>query len=302
MRKEMNIEDYLVEFLLHIKKDRGYSGETVRGYETDLRRFVEFMKDELESDVIYPSDMDIVALRHYFFSLFHAGYSTATLVRKKAAVSSFGKFLCQNGASEVNYAAYIDIPKSGKRLPTVLSLSEIFSLLSIEFEDNPSGRRDRAILELFYDTGMRISEVAALTLEDVDFSAGEIKVIGKGGKQRFVPIAQELRNALESYLSVREELIHDEDASYLFLSRRGHPLEVRSIRRIVEKYLSLATGKEATPHTLRHTFATHMLEQGASLIAIKELLGHTSLSTTQIYTHLDLAHLKEVYRKAHPHS
>ncbi|MCD6097322.1 tyrosine-type recombinase/integrase [bacterium] len=302
MCKEMNIEDYLVEFLLHIRKNRGYSAETVRGYETDLRQFVEFMKAELETDTIYPSDVDIVALRHYFFSLYRTGYSAATLVRKKAALSSFGKFLCQNGVIEVNYAAYIDIPRGEKRLPTILSLPEIFSLLSIEFEDTPAGRRDRAILELLYDTGMRISEVAGLTLKDVDLSAGEIKVIGKGKKQRFVPVGRELRSALENYLSVRGELAHSEDIDHLFLSRRGHPLEVRSIRRIVEKYLSLATDKEATPHSLRHTFATHMLEQGASLVAIKELLGHASLSTTQIYTHLDLAHLKEVYKKAHPHS
>jgi integrase/recombinase XerC len=230
--------------------------------------------------------------------------SPRTLARKLAALRSFFKYLCARGICKTNPARMASARKLGRPLPHFLNVDEVAQLVEAPDTSTPLGTRDRAILETLYSAGIRASELAALQLSHVDIISGVIKVFGKGRKERLAMIGAPATRALRDYLDIRSQLVKRSDVRHLFVNHRGGPLTSRSVQRIVEKYaLSiLPARKDVSPHTLRHSFATHLLDRGADLRSVQELLGHANLTSTQIYTHVTTKRLKQVYDNAHPHA
>jgi integrase/recombinase XerC len=246
-----------------------------------------------------PEEIDLIDIRGFLAFQIRAGLSKTTVGRRLAVVRSFLRFMHREGYVETNPAKLVSSPKTGRPLPRFLSVDDAFSLVERPVGIGFMPARDRAILELLYSSGLRVSEAAGLNVDDVNTREGLVKVRGKGRKERLLPIGSKAVDALKSYLV--EKILLKKRNSALFLNRRGGRLSERGIRRIVVKYAKLSgiDGKMG-PHTLRHSFASHLLQDGADLRVIQELLGHSSLSTTQKYTHLDITHLMDVYDKAHP--
>jgi len=290
------MREHLGGFMQYMRAQRGASEHTLRAYRKDLELFLSHME---ESGA--PIEPEVSDVRGFVASEMKGGSARSTTARRLATVRSFYKYLHREGIIKQNPARLVPSPKQLKALPSFLNVEEAFSLM-----EGPSGKpgftevRDLAILELAYGSGLRVGELESLSVKDLDLSAGMVRVMGKGRKERLVPLGSKSAEALSSYLDMRRtEAAPDEQA--LFIGRSGHRLGQRSIRRMVRKY-SLATGisGKVSPHTLRHSFATHMLQGGADLRVIQELLGHSSLSTTQKYTHLDITHLMDVYDRSHP--
>jgi integrase/recombinase XerC len=283
------MKKYLDKFLKYLEVQRGASPHTIRAYRKDLELFFESASDEI----------DLSDIRGFVASEITGGRKKTTASRRLAALRSFFKFLHREGYIKANPAKLVSSPKLPKQLPRFLSVDEVFSLV-----EKPEGigflaARDRAVLELLYSSGLRVSELSALNVEDLNLREGMLKVRGKGKKERIVPVGTKAMDALKAYMVERALLKKPHEA--LFLNRKGTRLTDRGVRRIVMKYSRmLALSGKVSPHTLRHTFATHLLQSGADLRVIQELLGHSSLSTTQKYTHLDIVHLMDVYDKAHP--
>lgn len=294
---------YLEEFMAYLKIEKDASYHTQRGYKADLSLIDEFIKNFNYGKIELGSpEVNTSVIRQYLGYLQKENYSRKSIARKLASLRLYFKFLCKKGYSNTNPAKSIWTPKLPQKLPTFLYQKEMLEL--IESPDNTTvlGLRDTAIMEIFYSTGIRVSELVGMNLKDMDVESGVIKVLGKGNKERSVPIGFYALSALGKYMTRRYELLkknQSEDA--LFLNGKGGRLTTRGIRFIVNKYVrKMALTKHISPHTLRHTFATHLLDAGADLRFVQELLGHTSLSTTQIYTHLTKERLKVVYDKTHP--
>ncbi|MCD6417426.1 tyrosine recombinase XerC [bacterium] len=299
----MDTESYISEFLLHLGKERNYSERTVEGYELSLRQFIEFLRTEFPEGISDPKNIDIIVLQAFIAGLMSGGYSVHSVHTKVSALRSFFKFLFSRGAVDVNPARLLRLPRLPKKLPSFLDFAQINGALELPDTSKPAGMRDRAIMELLYATGMRRNELVNLNLEDIDLKNGQVKVFGKGSKERIVPFGSAARAALEEYLSVaRPKMVKSSDERALFVSKYGKRLSPLSVNNIVRKYLSQVTDGKRSPHTLRHTFATHLLEMGADISSVKELLGHSSIGTTQIYTHTTIEFLRDVYRRAHPKS
>lgn len=297
----------LVEQYLRELETEGSSPHTVRSYRMDLTQFLAFLRQTHAgvAEATLLTRVDPLTVRTFMASLRNRGLSPRTLARKVASMRSFFQFCCRRGHLSWNPAALVTIPKLPKLLPAHLTVDQAFQLLATPQGETPLSVRDRAILELFYASGIRVGELTGLTVEDVDLGQRLVKVRGKGNKERIVPIGRPAAGALAAYLSVRETLSPSSGVALrrapLFLNRRGGRLTPRSVERLLEKYLRKSgLGKAITPHGLRHSFATHLLQAGADLRVIQELLGHARLSTTQRYTHVNLDHLMEVYDKAHP--
>jgi integrase/recombinase XerC len=240
--------------------------------------------------------VDYLTLRKYLAFLKSKNLKPRTLARKISCLRTFFRFLCREGYLKSNPSALLLTPKLDKRLPEFLTEEEMLKLLNAPAKDNPAGLRDRAILETLYSTGMRIGELVGLDTEDVDFISGVVKVRGKGKKERLLPIGEKALSALREYVDKRKKQTKE-----LLLNKNGTRLTDRGVRDIMEKYIRRISLKEnISPHTLRHSFATHLLNRGADLRSVQELLGHVNLSTTQIYTHLSTERLKNIYDKAHP--
>ncbi len=294
------------EFLAYLENERNFSGHTVRSYAADLAQFAAFLAgaDNGDTDPAVLSDRirqaTPVDLRRYLAEMRRADYQRATIARKLATLRSFYKFLARQGHVEANPVKTIRTPRQEKRLPKFLEPEEVERLLAAPQGDDLLTLRDKAILEVLYSTGMRVSELVGLDLKDVDPIGEVVRVRGKGKRERLAPLGSYALEALDRYLAARAGAeVHDEKA--LFVNRHGRRLSARSVRRKLAKYLKVAGLDPAvSPHTLRHSFATHMLERGADLRAVQELLGHRSLSTTQVYTHVTAGRLKEVYEAAHP--
>lgn len=290
--------DSFASFLEH---ERNYSGHTLRAYLREVEAFIAFCGTDLE--VARPEDVKPAAVRAYLAHLHEKGLARTSLQRALAAVRTYFRFLAREGVVLSNPARVVPTPKAPKRLPEVPTVAQLSEMLEA-LPATPQGLRDRVALELLYGCGLRAAELVSLDLEDVDLSRRLVRVLGKGRKERIVPFGREAEKALRAYLPVRAELrakVRDEDSEPLLVNLQGRRLSDRSLRRILERAVrQLAVVHRIHPHTLRHAFATHLLEAGMDLRAIQELLGHASLATTQRYTHLDLAHLMEVYRKAHP--
>lgn len=290
------------EFLRQLQVVRKASEHTLRAYARDLIDLVSFLESE---GVSKWGQVTRTTLRHYFNWLFAKGYERRSIARKLSSVRSFFKFLARTGHIPVNPAIDLRQPRFLQKLPATLEVSEVELLLSAPDPSAPRGVRDRAILEILYATGLRVSEVANLQLGDIDFAEKIIRVRGKGGKERIVLLHDEAVKWLSKYLSEgRPALLRKgkELTDRVFVSQKGTPLTVRQVHRIVDGYARKVLGRRISPHVLRHSFATHLLEGNADLRVIQELLGHSSLAATQIYTRLSKTHLRRVYEKAHPRS
>lgn len=289
---------YIEKFLRHLDIERGVSSHTLRAYSRDLKYFSQHCGLSLK-------DLDMIDVRTFVANQIASGKAKTTVARRLATLRSFFNYLYQEGYVKVNYAKLVSTPKTPRHLPNFLSVDDAFNLVQSPKGIGFISVRDRAILELLYSSGLRVSEVAGLNVDDLNIKEGLVKARGKGKKERIVPVGNKALDVLKSYLIERRlfkkrKAISDSDNS-LFLNRNGTRLTDRQIRRLVVKYARLiGINGQIGPHTLRHTFATHLLIGGADLRVIQELLGHSSLSTTQKYTHLDIGHLIDVYDKAHP--
>lgn len=300
--QQEKITDCIDRFANWLHAEKGYSSHTLDGYRRDLTELAAFLGHEESISCI-----DSGKIRAYIYTL-NGRNKSSSVARKLSAMRTFFRFLMREKIIANDPAAAISRPKQGRYMPVFLSVDEVFSLLEAPGEEDAFVSRDRAILELLYSTGMRVAELAALNMDLLDFETGMVRVQGKGSRERLVPVGRPALEALRAYLPQREQLSRQRagrgrqpEARAIFLNGRGSRLTVRSIERLVGTYARRAgIASRVTPHALRHSFATHLLEMGADLRSVQELLGHVSLSTTQKYTHLNLDHLSDVYDRAHP--
>ncbi len=302
----MVLEQAIQEFDRHMAVERNLSDQTRKSYLSDLRQFRAFLESHGESaegrDDI-PTDPMLI--RSFLASLYREKLRKVTVSRKVAALRSFYRYLLREGRVRFNPAEIMQLPRCEKYIPVVLSVDEVLSLLRVNFSGDAKGLRDRAIIELFYSAGIRLSELTGLNIGDVDFAGGLIRVRGKGRKERIVPVGTPAFQAVEAYLNRRAEPEvrgrQKGSAEPLFLSSRGMRMNPRGVARVVERVVrESGIGRKISPHALRHTFATHLLDAGADLRSIQEMLGHRSLSTTQKYTTVSVSRLMEVYDRSHP--
>jgi len=284
-------------FLRHLELERNASPRTIEAYSEDLAQFRAYLLRELGREA-RPEDVDHLLIRGFLAELHRRGLKKVSSARKLAALRTFFRYLCREGRLDKNPARLLLTPRREKRIPEVLDEAQVARLLEMPGEAL-AAQRGRAILELLYATGMRCAELVSLDTAELDLEGRLVRVLGKGGKQRVVLFGGRAREALRAWLAARRDLRPRTDA--LFLNARGGRLTDRSVRSLVAaRVKAVALERRCSPHTLRHSFATHLLMRGADLRAIQELLGHASLSTTQRYTHVDTRHILEVYKKAHP--
>lgn len=297
---------FLDEFIIYLQVEKNASPRTIEEYQKDIFHGLDFFANLLNVKVekIIPQDINQHTMRSYLAMLQSANMARSTIARKLAAWRSFFNFLSREGTIISNPLTRVATPKTPKRLPNFFYPDEIVSLL--EAPDNtPLGLRNRALLETIYASGLRVGELVSLNENDVDLVSGFVRVLGKGARERVVPLGSYASVALERYIHQGREILiakgNEPDLKALFLNYQGGRLSERGVRKIINKYLNqLGMQKKASPHTIRHTFATHLLEQGADLRTVQELLGHVRLSTTQIYTHVTKERIKQVYQGAHP--
>jgi len=293
------LERLLARFLDYLRSSRGASPYTVKNYRTDIGQFVAYCR---EHDVRRLTQIDRAFLREYLEMLEAHGYAKASIVRRLAELRSFGAFLVRDGVAQQNPFRAVSAPRRPQRLPRYLTVAEIEALLTVPDLETPAGLRDRAIIEVLYGAGLRVSELAALDVGDVDLVQAQVRVTGKGSKERLGLLGGPAVQALHRYLDVgRPALLGARPTNALWLNRRGGRLSTRAVALMLSR-----TGQQAglrqgvSPHMLRHSFATHLLDGGADIRIVQELLGHASLSTTQVYTHVSQSRAREVYQRAHP--
>lgn len=287
-------------FIAYLKHEKNASPHTIASYRGDLLQLAQY----LENKKLNLRDIDNIVLRGFLAVLYDRGEKKSTVGRKLAAIRSFFQFCVRKCWMDDNPAKVVSTPKQDKSVPSFLSEEEMQEFLDLPQTAKPLDLRDKAILELLYATGIRVSELVGICLEDVKFASRLIRIKGKGKKERLVPFGRMAEKSLRSYLRVRPLINKGQvEETNMFLNYRGQKLSTRSVERTVDKYIQRsAVRRKISPHSLRHSFASHLLSRGADLRVIQELLGHESLATTQKYTHLDLKHLLDVYRKSHPRS
>lgn len=300
----MDLYATIDRFLRYLKVERNASELTLKSYAEDFNSLFDYLRDRVGT-ILPPSGMDIAILRAYVTYLHECNYAKTTIARRLACLRSFFKFCQREGFVDANPAKVLRTPRIGRKLPHFLTAAQIVQLLQSPPIDEPDGLRDRAILETFYSAGLRNAELVGLNVSDYDVDTQVLRVRGKGKRERIAPVGKYAAASLEAWMAIRQPAVgaSPDDASAIFLNRFGERLTTRSIGRMLEKYLKL-TGldKLTTPHTLRHTFATHLLDGGADLRSVQEMLGHKSLTTTQIYTHVSTKRLQDSYDQAHPHA
>lgn len=299
----MTLEQGLAEFLTHLGLEKNASEKTVKSYREDLTQALTFSRERLKKDHIAPADWSTRLLRAFVSWLHEQGYAKSTVARRLAAVRSFGKYLCRQSVLMINPAQGLRGPRQDKKLPHFLTVADVQILLAAPSDADWAGRRDRAILETLYSAGVRVSELVGLDLLDADLNDGVATVRGKGKKERLALLGPAAVNAINEWLPDRAIILDQcrKQTSAVFLNKNGGRLTTRSVGRLLTKYLQLAgLDPRTSPHTLRHSFATHLLDAGADIRGVQELLGHKSLNTTQIYTHVTTHRLQESYQKAHP--
>ena len=291
----MNAGEYVARYLRHLKDERRLSPHTLSAYERDIRAFLDYL-DRASLDL---GALDSYALRQFAAEANRKGLSSRSIARKLSAVRRFLNFLVAEDVLPANPGKDVQAPKPKRRLPKTLDADQVASLLSLEGDDTFTVR-DRAILELLYSSGLRLAELVGLDLADLDLADMTVRVTGKGNKTRIIPVGQVAADALRAWLSMRAELATEGETS-LFVSKRGTRLSGRSVQSRLKHWVKRqGSGFSIHPHVLRHSFASHMLESSGDLRAVQELLGHASISTTQVYTHLDFQHLAHIYDEAHP--
>lgn len=300
-----SLEQGLANFLAHLGLEKNASTQTLKAYREDLTQVLAFLRDHLKKSSIDPRDWNTRTLRAFLAWLHSQGYAKTTIARRLAAARSFGKFLCRQGELQANPAEPLRGPRLDQTLPHFLTTDEIQRLLVAPPPSDPFYLRDRAILETLYSAGLRVSELVGMDLNDLDCTDGIVVVRGKGKKERIALIGPNAIAAIASWRVQRDPLAarRTPPEVAVFLNKLGTRLTARSVERMLLKHLTLA-GLDArtTPHTLRHSFATHMLDAGADIRGVQELLGHKSLATTQVYTHISTQRMQESYRKSHPRS
>jgi integrase/recombinase XerD len=297
---ERTSEELVERFIVHLTHERGLSPNTARAYRADLQRFLEWA-DRLSLDPLAVSHRQ---MRLYLAELDAARYARRTISRRLSAVRAFFEFLMREGTVTSDPASVLSAPKLHRSLPRMVPTIELEALLDAPSQDTPIGIRDGAVIELLYATGARVGELSGLRLSDLDLAQGQMTVMGKGSRERLLPLHETARRRLREYLQgSRPFLAKGRSLDSVFLSTRGNRLSEDAIRRLFKKYVvAVGASSNLSPHSVRHTFASHMLEAGADLRTVQELLGHVALTTTQIYTHLSMARLKDVHRNAHPRS
>ena len=296
----MNWRKWLERYLRYLALEKNLSNNTQFAYQRDLSRYLDFLQQHAITRVetITPS-----LIQQYNEMLSQLGLAASSLSRNFSALRGFHKFLVLEGITEWNPTELLETPRLQRKLPEVLSLEEMETLLQQPDTDRPTGIRDRTILEVFYGAGLRVSELIRLSIEDVFFEEAIVRVSGKGSKERYVPLGSQARHWLKIYLARVRPLLSRglSSRSQIFLNRFGKPFSRMGIWKLIQKYVAMAgINKPVYPHIFRHSFATHLLENGADLRAVQEMLGHADISTTQIYTHVTSGYLKEVYRQFHP--
>lgn len=316
---EKNFAPLVKQFLEYLKLEKHFSDYTVKSYGADLIQFCQFLMGEIGGEhaqaarsggiAELPLEQKIVkveplSIREFLAYLYAQNYTKSTTARKLATLRSFYKFLIRRGLVSINPLSTIRTPKQEKRLPKCLDLEQVQKLLEAPGDADLLSARDRAMLEVLYSSGIRVSELVDLEMSDLDLVEGVLRVRGKGRKDRITPIGSQAIKALQRYFDLRQldhKSQNGQSTQRVFLNKHGESLSTRSVRRKLDKYLTMAgLDPGISPHTLRHSFATHLLNNGADLRSVQELLGHQSLSTTQIYTHLSTTRMKEVYDDAHP--
>jgi integrase/recombinase XerD len=284
------MDELIREFIDHLNFEKGYSPHTLQNYKRDLEQFRDFLRGRT-------ADREVVQV--YLKKLTDAGFTPSTIMRKHATLKSYYHYLLAEGKVKIDPTADLKLPKIGKRLPKALTIKEVFELLKAPAKKQV---RDLAILEMLYASGLRSSELIGLDLSDINLQASFVKCLGKGGKERIVPVGEAAKDAVGKYLKeVRPKLVRKDSEKALFLDRNGTRMSRQALWELVKKYVKLSGIKSKTStHTLRHSFATHLLEKGADLRTVQEMLGHASISTTEIYTAVSRDRLKKVYLKAHP--
>ena len=306
------MKKYVQSFLEFLRLNRNVSQNTVLAYRTDLAQFLAFLENQVGRRRIGQADLTHQNVRAFLGELYRRDSASASSARKLAAIRSFTRYLCREGYLDHDPASLVSMPKQLKKIPPHLDLDEMRELLETPDGHRPLGRRDRAILELFYASGLRLSELVGLDVEDVNLNGRLVRVLGKGGKERFVPFNRTASGAIRAYLKDRQALVRiacetrihvgiRSGSEPLFVNYRGGRLSTRSVDRLVRHYVAQSSVKRGiSPHALRHSFATHLLERGADLRVIQELLGHARVSTTQRYTHVNTVQLTALYKKVHP--
>lgn len=295
-----NLLNLMLEFLKYLKDEKNYSKLTVINYGKDLKLFLQFLKIEKITDI---KKIDYKLMRSYLSFLYEKEYSKKTIARNISTLRSFFKYLLKENHIKQNPMTLIQNPKPDKKLPKVLYTNDLEDLLKIPDINTSLGQRDSAILEMFYSTGIRVSELVSLKIKDINFYDRRIKILGKGNKERYVLYGSVLSEKLNCYLKDGRIKLNKNGSDYLFLNKNGGNLTTRGVEKILDNIVKKSNLKyHISPHTLRHTFATHMLDNGADLKVVQELLGHENLATTQIYTHVSNERLREVYLKSHKRS
>lgn len=301
-----NMDKAIQDFKIHMEAERNFSAHTIKNYLVDLHQFETFLKSNAVSEMKQGvNEIDNMVIRAFLGSLYRQKVKKVTIARKIATLRAFFKYLLREGRIKSNPAYLIQAPRSEKYIPVFLSVDEIDAMFTIMKDESAFDAMDRAVIELFYSSGIRLSELTGLNIEDFDFQGSLVKVRGKGMKERIVPIGIHALSAIYSYMEVRDkklkENLKDTLSGPLFVNKQGQRISTRTIARIVERVVRMSGIKrKISPHALRHTFATHLMDAGADLRSIQELLGHKSLSTTQKYTSVSIGKLMEIYDKAHP--
>jgi integrase/recombinase XerC len=295
-----NSQAHIQTFLDYLAFQKRYSPHTIISYQNDLTGFFDFLDKDFGA--ISLSTINAAFVRSWLASLKESGMESKSINRKISTLKSFFKYYLKQGVLATSPMTTIISPKVKKRLPQYVTEKDINTLFNyVEFPDSWEGKTDSLLLQLFYNTGMRQAELVNLKESQVDKSNGYIKVLGKGNKERLLPVSKELMKMINDYIADKRGLLDQFDGEYLLVNAKGRKLQPRGVYAIVNRYLSLVTTiDKRSPHVLRHTFATHLMNNGADLNAVKELLGHSSLAATQIYTHNTIEKLKDVYKKAHP--
>lgn len=297
----LQLSHVLQAFVDYLQVEKNASNHTIVNYERDINDFVQYMKQQNHPDF---AAVSYATIRKYLTFLFDKQYGRRTIARKLSSLRSFYRFLEREGVIASNPFVLVSTPKQEKKLPHFFYAEDLAELFQTPDRNDPLGQRNAAILETLYASGMRVQELVSMNIEHIDFDIGVALVFGKGSKERYVPLGHFALTALDTYISDgRNDLVNDKDERALFVNHRGGRLTDRSVRRILNAMIEQTSlTQHITPHKLRHTFATHLLEGGADLRTVQELLGHAQLSTTQIYTHVTNDHLRTIYKKTHPRS
>ncbi len=289
------MKNQIEDFLSFVQVERGYSENTVKSYLKDLNQFLSYTKADK------PKQIDRDRIKNYLEYLYDKGYAVSSTERKLACLKSFFHYMLREGRIEIDPTSDIKLPKKAKRLPKALSISETIKLVSSPRQKTHLAVRDSALLEMLYASGMRASEMVGLNIKDINFEVSFVKCFGKGSKERIVPINKLAMTALKTYLDQSRQQFPKKDKEALFVDKNGERLRRQGLWLIIKKYVKITGVKGNTsPHTLRHSFATHLLEKGADLRSVQEMLGHADIATTQIYTSVSRERLKRMYKKAHP--